>query len=111
MKTKQQEINVINQAIRDLGEDSYLGPWLLSVRHELEAAIKSDLLPEVNLKQTSEQCANMVERAKREAQNVTNKAKNHADEILDAAQAATEKARSRIMDAQKELVRVAMSTL
>jgi hypothetical protein len=111
MITKKEELEIINQTIAKLGPNSYLGPWLSSVRFELEAAIRSDLVPEVSLKQTSEQCARMVESAKRESQNITNRAKYKADEIMDAAQTATEKARTRIMDAQKELVRVAMSTL
>ena len=43
--TKHEELAVLDAAISKLGPDSYIGPWLLSVRHEAEHSILSDLPP------------------------------------------------------------------
>ena len=111
MKTKQQELNIINQAIRDLGEQSYLGPWLLSVRHELEAAMNADMFPSVSLAGSEERARLIIERAERDAQKITNRAENKAAEIEGAANAVLNRARARISDAQKDLMKIAMNSL
>lgn len=43
--TKDQELAIIDQTIAQLGARSYLGPWLASIRPELEASIRSDFNP------------------------------------------------------------------
>jgi hypothetical protein len=111
MKTKQQEINIINQAIRDLGEDSYLGPWLLSVRHELELAIRSDLVPEISLRDTREQCERLVVDANRQANSMLARAENQVAEKEKEAKALINRARERVLEAHKALVSLAMNSL
>lgn len=46
---KQAELTIIDKAIKSLGRDSYLGPWLSSVRDEVERDITSDFLPAITL--------------------------------------------------------------
>jgi len=48
MKSKQEEIDILTEAARQLGEGSYCGPWLYSIIPEIEDSIKSDLLPAVS---------------------------------------------------------------
>ena len=43
--TKDQELAIVDQVIAQLGDQSYLGPWLASIRPELEASIRSDFNP------------------------------------------------------------------
>ena len=40
-----EELAIIDRAIVQLGLDSYLGPWLASVRDEVERDIRSDFSP------------------------------------------------------------------
>lgn len=42
---KREELAILDRAIAELGAQSYLGPWLSSVRAEVEASIVSDLEP------------------------------------------------------------------
>ena len=46
---KQAELHILDKAITSLGWDSYLGPWLASVRDEVERDITSDFLPSLTL--------------------------------------------------------------
>ena len=40
-----EELGILDRAIAQLGRDSYLGPWLASVRDEVERDIRSDFSP------------------------------------------------------------------
>jgi len=111
MITKQQELNIINQAIRDLGEKSYLGPWLLSVRHELESMMRADTFPSVSLSGSEERARLIIERAEQNAQRIANRAENKAAEIEEAANSVLNRARVRIADAQRDLAKIAMNSL
>jgi hypothetical protein len=42
---KAEELGILDRAIAQLGRDSYLGPWLASVRDEVERDIRSDFSP------------------------------------------------------------------
>jgi hypothetical protein len=46
---KQAELTILDAAIEKLTADSYLGPWLTSVRGEVERDITSDFLPSLTL--------------------------------------------------------------
>ena len=56
MKTKAQEIEILKQAIADLGPDSYLGPWLTDLVAELTRDLRNDFLPIYTLAQTKADC-------------------------------------------------------
>ena len=111
MITKKEELEIITATIGQLGEKSYLGPWLLSVRHELEAMIRADTFPSVSLAGSEERACLTIERAQRDAQKIVNRAENNAAQIEDAAKAVLDRARMRIADAQKDLVKIAMNSL
>jgi argonaute-like protein implicated in RNA metabolism and viral defense len=85
--TKKQEIARLDSLIQSLGSDSYLGPWLKSVKGEVEQMITSDFFPDVKLSDTiqavaklrkdaKEDCDRMVARAQAEATGI----KKEADE-------------------------------
>lgn len=46
---KQAELTILDAAIKKLGSDSYLGPWLANIRHEVERDITSDYFPAITL--------------------------------------------------------------
>lgn len=111
MITKKEELEIITETIAKLGEKSYLGPWLLSVRHELESMMRADSFPSISLAGSEERARLIIERAQRDAQKITNKAENKAAEIEGAANAVLNRARARISDAQKDLMKIAMNSL
>jgi len=47
--TKQDEINILEDAINKLGEYSYLGPWLSQVKDEVAALIAADMQPHLTI--------------------------------------------------------------
>lgn len=49
MITKQQEIEILEKAIKSLGPDSYLGPWLTQIKAGLADLIKTDMFPDITL--------------------------------------------------------------
>jgi cell division septum initiation protein DivIVA len=111
MITKKEELEIINETIGKLGEKSYLGPWLVSIRHELEAMMRADTFPSVSLADSEERARLIIERAEQNAQRIANRAENKAAEIEEAANAVLNRARVRIMDAQKDLAKIAINSL
>lgn len=111
MMTKQKELEIITETIGKLGEQSYLGPWLLSVRHELESMMRADSFPSISLAGSEERARLIIERAELDAQKITNRAENKAAEIEGAANAVLNRARARISDTQKDLMKIAMNSL
>jgi hypothetical protein len=85
---KQTELSILDAAIQKLTADSYLGPWLASVRAEVERDIISDILPSLTL-------ADAVKAGKAKA-----------DEILAAERAALAKERKEFEAEKREFERV-----
>ena len=83
--TKANELSVLDAAIEKLGAASYLGPWLASVRAEVERDVRSDLqpmyLPSAALKDAVDiiQAAGDVAAERREAARV------HGEALIEAA--------------------------
>lgn len=90
--TKKQEIAHFNAFIKTLGPDSYIGPWLQSVKGNVELMIQSDLFPDILPSQTAEiirkqreeadnDCKGKIERATKEAEKIMKDAHTRASEI------------------------------
>lgn len=45
MRTKKQELQILDKTIAELGPDSYIGPWLQKMRDNVKDLIMNDLLP------------------------------------------------------------------
>jgi len=84
--TKQNEIHVLNSAIELLGGDSYLGPWLKSVKAEVESMVISDTFPDVSLKDASEQCEEMIGQATVKTAGIVKQAESEASRMIEKAQ-------------------------
>jgi len=92
--TKAAELAIVDEAIGKLGRDSYLGPWLASVRHELADCIRSDYYPAPMLpweayreaeriqQATAQQAAETKALAEKRSAEIVGKARQQADNIL-----------------------------
>jgi len=75
------ELAILDSAIRQLGEDSYLGPWLAQVRAEVENCIRSDYFPELTLGGAEQKSFDTIARAQTRAGEIIEQAKANAARI------------------------------
>ena len=104
---KAQELAVLDSAISKLGEDSYLGPWLMSVRNEVERDITSDFIPTASIQESRRQCVSMLEDAKKESTKRIEDSKKESERILKDAR----DSRDSIRNSTKVLLERALSSL
>lgn len=74
--TKNQELQILDETIAKLGRDSYCGPWLASVRAEVENDIRCDIAP----------CQTTAE-SRRNAEQVIGAAARQAEKLVADARA------------------------
>lgn len=79
--TKASELSIVDEAIHQLGKDTYLGPWLREVRAVLEADIRSDIFPTISLVDAKKQAADIVAEAQLKAEEIIQAAKAKAESI------------------------------
>ena len=93
--TKANELRVLDKAIAELGKDSYLGPWLASVRANVDADMRSDFVPMLLPRDAEQMVAQMLEEARGEARDIRANAQATANVLVKQAQdgAATVRAR------------------
>ena len=77
--TKKEELGVLDSTINQLGADSYLGPWLQSVRYEVEQFIRSDIFPQVSVRES-------VSQALAAGKAITDQAQVEANKLIKDAQ-------------------------
>ena len=64
MKTKAQEMAILQRTITELGPDTYLGPWLKSLLAELERDLRCDLFPMQTLAQAKAESHALLEQTR-----------------------------------------------
>lgn len=106
MITKKEELAIINETIGQLGENSYLGPWLLSVRHELEAMMRADCFPCISLTESAEDAAKILAKAEKKADEIKVEAKQRAEDRERLIDDALDRARALIIGAQQSLLAI-----
>ena len=106
MITKKEELEIITATISKLGEKSYLGPWLLSVRHELEAMMRADSFPCISLTEAREDALQIVKEGERQADLIKVAALQRAEDRATLTERETERARGLIRDAQNALLAI-----
>jgi cell division septum initiation protein DivIVA len=74
--TKQRELEILDATIKQLGPDSYLGPWLRESRASIERDLQSDFVP----------MCQMPGAARAEAQDIITAARTTADGIREDAE-------------------------
>jgi len=103
MKTKIEEIAILQKAIAALGPDSYLGPWLDQVRSEVERNIRSDFFPEITIADSVDRGNQLIARAKSDAVAIVAAAEGRAKEIVLSAQRTRDNIAAAIHAAQREI--------
>ena len=94
---------MLDGAIKQLGADSYLGPWLAQVRSEVERDIRSDIFPQITLKDSVDEGNRLIARAKLDAHEIVVKAKAEAAATLKDGQRVRDNLMSAIHAANREL--------
>ena len=106
MITKKEELEIITATIGQLGEKSYLGPWLLSVRHELEAMMRADSFPCISLTEAKEDALKIVKEGEQKAEQIIIGAKQKAEKREAMAQSNIDCAVDAIRKAQQILLSI-----
>ena len=86
--TKAQEIEILRNAVAQLGAASYCGPWLADQLLSIESAITSDYPPEAyafSLREAHIHCEKLIAMAKEESAAIEKLAKVDADRIRESA--------------------------
>jgi hypothetical protein len=103
MITKKEELEIITATIGQLGEKSYLGPWLLSIRHELESMMRADSFPCISLTEAKEDALKIVKEGERQADQIKVAALQRAEERATLTEREVERARTLIREATNAL--------
>ena len=106
MITKKEELEIITDTINKLGEKSYLGPWLLSIRHELEAMMRADSFPCISLSEAKEDALQIVKEGEKKAEQIMIGAKQKAEKREAIAQSNIDCAVTAIRNAQQILLSI-----
>lgn len=93
---KATELEILRDAVRRLGTDSYCGPWLDSVLQEVERDMRCDFIPAATMGDTAKQCAELVKVAEERAAELQAHAKRHADRTIKEAEAQVQPMRDRV---------------
>lgn len=106
MKTKDQELAILDEAIAKLGQDSYLGPWIYSIRAELKATMASDFFPTITLKDGVEEIKALHVIAEKKRDQMLQDASHRVKGAEKLAQSKLDDARSVIIKAQQSLLAI-----
>lgn len=100
---KAEEMAILDKAIMDLGPDSYIGPWLQSIRGEVLRDITSDLSPVPTVKDAREAHGSIVADAKNIAGGIIQEAERKAKEWERRSDDIVDNARAALRDALRQL--------
>jgi hypothetical protein len=106
MKTKAQEIEILEETIQKLTPNSYLGPWLVEVKAELQAMMAADSFPCVSLTESAEQAERITAQAERKAEQIVTNAKHEAESRETLTERERERARTLIREATNALLAI-----
>jgi F0F1-type ATP synthase membrane subunit b/b' len=103
--TKQDELQILDAAIVQLNEtQTYLGPWLRQVRHEVEALMRSDRPVELTLRESEEYCRLLKASAQAEAARIKESAQAEAQRTVDAANRMSTSIRSELVSQLRKAI-------
>ena len=84
--TKDEEIAVLDETILKLGTNSYIGPWLMSMRTGIEREIRDDHEPMYTLAWYQNHCKALVSAATEFSKLIEEAAQAKADKIIKDAE-------------------------
>ena len=101
--TKNEELEILRDAARRLGPDSYCGPWLSESLPAIEQDLRSDFVPSAS-----------IEDARKEAARIISEATERGKELLRLAQLKSDEATryaTRVRDEVSAAIRAAEKAL
>lgn len=101
--TKADELSTLDVAIEQLGEDSYLGPWLRQVRDSVTSDIRSDIFPTITIAACQDACAASLAEARKAAEEIVAAAQAKARSIEESADKHRESAAAAIRSAMRAI--------
>jgi cell division septum initiation protein DivIVA len=81
MITKAQELAILDDAIQAFGPHSYLGPWLSSVRAEVESNLRADYVPTMLPSEALTAARAILATAEQQAAGIIDKAATDAERL------------------------------
>jgi hypothetical protein len=94
---KSTELALLRETADRLGSDSYCGPWLSQQIPFVEFAIRSDFMPDVDIRKTAERCEQMVKDCDASCMTQRKMATKEADAIIASARAEACAIRGRVL--------------
>ena len=93
--TKSQEIALVDALIAKCGPDSYVGPWLTSVRGDIVADIRNDIpISALMPSQARAEAAKILDAAETHSKQLMADAERRAAEMIASARSACESSRA-----------------
>lgn len=106
MITKDQELAILDEAIAKLGKNSYLGPWIYSIREELKVSMQSDFFPTITLSEAVAEVKALYVKAEENRDKLIADAKHRVEQAEKHAKRKLDDARSVIIKAQQSLLAI-----
>ena len=94
--TKEQELEIMRDTVSRLGSASYCGAWLRDIMPDIEATLRSDIIPTVRLTDTRLECQRIIACANERASELIGIAKKQASEIISAARSNEDSVRTSV---------------
>lgn len=85
MITKAREIEILRNAVHDLGCDSYCGVWLASILDEVKREVQSDFTPLFTIAEHKKTLAQLEQSALKTANDLIDEANKRASAIMSEA--------------------------
>jgi hypothetical protein len=86
--TKEDELNILQNAVDKLGENSYCGSWLNSILAEVKRDMESDFVPTYTLAAAKAEADSIIAHAKVEAEKERKAAYDKTDALYNSMRAA-----------------------
>lgn len=89
--TKAQEIEKLKRFIKEIGPDTYIGPWLAEVVEEVRRDISSDMMPTPTLAASRTTASRIITEAQAKADAIVRRANVMAEQIAASARSTEER--------------------
>lgn len=99
---KHTEIEILRAAVRELGHDSYCGPWLASQIALIERDLASDTPPVPDWVQSRNICDRAVNSARQQAATLIKVAQGEADDIRKKSRDQADSLSCRVLEALRK---------
>lgn len=105
MSSKAGELAILDTAIKALGELSYLGPWLVSVRDEVERDLRSDWVPGMLPSEAIRRAQELERAGKLQAEELVAYARRQATDTAETARRDAERVRREAADSLRSALK------